>query len=74
MGWEFPVTSAVVVIGYLFADRRSRRSAERQRLSTLESRVDCMEERLHRLYAYAQELRNHIYEGKPPPPPPWPDL
>lgn len=58
--------------GYLTAVA-TRRSSDRDRIKSLEERVDRVEKRELKWQNYAAELRAYITEGKPPPPPPFPD-
>jgi hypothetical protein len=43
----------------------ARATAQDERLNRLDRHHDLAREHIH-------ELRSHIWEGKPPPPPPWP--
>lgn len=43
------------------------------REQTQQERLDALETKLTRSYAYIQTLKHHIYTGKQPPPPDWPD-
>lgn len=43
------------------------------RLGQLEKRVDRLERRNRSLWLYCRQLIDHIYRGKGPPPPPWPE-
>jgi len=51
----------------------TRKTGDRDRIVKLEQRVDRLDGLLLRWQNYAVELREHIFAGKGPPPPPFPD-
>ena len=68
------ITGLIATVGTYWGTRQSSRATDHARIIALESRVDTLERRYVIVVAYAQVLRNWIFQGKPPPPPDWPDL
>jgi len=59
-------------VGFL-AWLASRRNGDRDRIVKLEERADAQEALNLRWQNYAVALRDHIFSGKGPPPPPFPE-
>lgn len=56
-----------------FTRRQAERARTDARLTALEARNDLVNRRNFMLINYAQRLRDHIYQQKPPPPEEWPE-
>jgi hypothetical protein len=71
--WVLPVILSVIAAsGGWLTWLTNRRSSDKRDLRELTRRVDQLERRDMVWRNYAQLLRDHIYQAKPPPPPPWP--
>lgn len=71
--WVLPIILAVIAAsGGWLTWLTNRRSSDKRDLRDHARRIETLERRDMVWRNYAQKLRDHIYEGKPPPPPAWP--
>lgn len=61
------------LIDQLQEELAAHRAEQARRTAALEARVRVLEEDKATMRRYAYDLRSHIFDGKPPPPPPWPE-
>ena len=79
--WVGPLVTIIVAIvaasgawlTIFFTRRQAERARTDARLTALEARNDLVNRRNFMLINYAQRLRDHIYQQKPPPPEEWPE-
>lgn len=61
------------MIDQLQEELKSHREEVSQRATAQDARMNRLEEYSDGYRSHAHELRSHIWDGKPPPPPPWPE-
>ncbi|MFF2274222.1 hypothetical protein ACFVTX_18250 [Agromyces sp. NPDC058136] len=73
-------TQAQLLIDQLQEELTRHREAQDARANAMDDRITGLEQRNHELMRerdayrdHAHALRSHIYDGKPPPPPDWPE-
>lgn len=66
------IVALIAASGAWLSYLTAKRSGDSARIDTMTIRMDSMEKRNIMLVSYAQQLRQHILDGNPPPPPEWP--
>lgn len=64
------VTALFALVAAVLA---TRQKAQADLIDDLSAEVDGLKAQFRLQSNYIVDLRGHIFEGRPPPPPPWPD-